>query len=363
MHGNAKLAMRNGLRTTDLYKHTGMGDSREVQMKRAVRFFVAGFIIIGFWSNCLAQDDKSPFDGFWQTKRGSIVKIEGDQGVFVYTPVESWKDYIDQVVIRNIHQKDDKWIAEEFIAPNGKGFWAEIEWELNKNRIIRRLLFQGKVVEAYYDRVGAGSANPGIHSPSNSSQSLRGKFGIGARVAHVFYLDDHYYEFGVKIEEEPDDAVMYGINCTYFLHEYFSLELSADYVETDVELSVLGLSGNVGQLTQVPVLLTGRIHFSTSSKVSPYLGGGVGYYFNDFDSERVITEFLYGPGADIDVDESIGYHVAGGVEVFVSDNAAINLDLRYVWNEIDAEINLSGFGDEELDVDAFIAGLGFKFYL
>ena len=198
--------------------------------------------------------------------------------------------------------------------------------------------------------------------PSNPWQSRSGKFAIGARVALVNYSDDHYYLFGAKIEEEPDDAFMYGINCTYFLHRYFSFELSADYVETDVELGVLGLSGNVGQLSQIPVLLTGRMHFSTNPKMSPYLGGGVGYYFNDFDSERVITEFLYGPRADIDVDDSIGYHVGGGFELFVSDNAAVNLDLKYVWNQVDADINLSDFGDEEFDVNAFFAGLGVKYY-
>ena len=276
-------------------------------MKRAAQFLIVALIVVSFASNSLAKDEENLFDGFWKTRRGSIVKIDGDQGIFVYTPVESWKGYIDKVIIRNIHQEDDKWISDEYIAPNGKGFWAEIEWELNKNRIIRRILFEGKTVESYYERVAAVSDNPGTHadnpgthSSTNSPQSIEGRFGIGVRVAYVNYLDDKYRVSDVEIETEPDDAVMYGANLTYFVHRYFSFELSGDYVNTDVELSTPVLSGNAGELTQIPVLLTGRMHFSTNPKVSPYFGGGIGYYVNDFDSKGSMAEFIYrAAGAEI----------------------------------------------------------------
>jgi outer membrane protein W len=177
------------------------------------------------------------------------------------------------------------------------------------------------------------------------AEDMKGRVGLGARLAHVDYVEH---------DDEPDDAVMYGINLTYFAHRYFSFELSADYTESDVELSVLGLSGNDGDLTQVPVLLTGRMHFSTNPKVSPYFGGGVGYYFNSIDSDRAV--------AKTDVDNSIGYHVSAGVEIFVAENAAINLDFRYIWNKIDAEVKPPGFADGEFDLNAFVAGLGFKYY-
>jgi hypothetical protein len=200
-------------------------------MKRAAQFLIVALIVVSFASNSLAQDEENLFDGFWKTRRGSIVKIDGDQGIFVYTPVESWKGHIDKVIIRNIHQEENKWIADEYIAPNGKGFWAGIEWELNKNRIIRRVLFEGKTVESYYERVAAVSDNPGIHavnpgihsdnpgthSSANSPQSIEGRFGIGARVAYVNYSDDNYVVSGVEIDTEPDDAAMYGVNLTYFV--------------------------------------------------------------------------------------------------------------------------------------------------
>jgi outer membrane protein len=318
-------------------------------MKRAAQFLVVALIIGCFASNILAQDKEHMFDGFWKTERGSIVKIDGDEGVFVYTPVESWKSYIDKLIIRNIHKKDDKWIADEYISPDGKGFWAEIEWELSENRIIRRVLFQGHTVESYYEKVGVVSQNsgvhldnpgqsddPGIRLPANPRKSNAGRFGLGARIAYVNY------------DEEPNDAAMYGVNLTYFFHRYASFELSVDYTDADV----VGLSGDAGALEQVPVLLTLRMHFSTNPMVSPYIGGGVGYYFNDFDSDS---------GSPIDVDNNFGVHVNGGLEVFITDNAAINLDIKYVWQELDVDNKPPGL-DEEFKRNQFVAGVGFKVY-
>jgi outer membrane protein len=331
---------------------------REVQMKRAAQFLIVALIVVSFASNSLAKDEENLFDGFWKTRRGSIVKIDGDQGIFVYTPVESWKGHIDKVIIRNIHQEENKWIADEYIAPNGKGFWAGIEWELNNNRIIRRVLFEGKTVESYYERVAAVSDNPGIHSDNpgihsdnpgihsdnpgthssaSSPKSMAGRFGLGARIAYVNY------------DEEPNDAAMYGVNLTYFFHRYASFELSVDYTDADV----VGLSGDAGALEQVPVLLTLRMHFSTNPRVSPYVGGGVGYYFNDFDSDS--------GSPNIDVDNNFGVHVNGGLEVFITDNAAINLDIKYVWQELDVDNKPPGL-DEEFKRNQFVAGVGFKVY-
>lgn len=335
---------------------------REVRMKRAAQVLIAAFVLGCFAGHGLAQDQVGLFDGFWKTKRGSIVKIDGDQGVFVYTPVESWKSYVDQVVIKNIRQKDDKWLAEEYIAPDGKGFWAEIEWELDDERIIRRVLFQGQIVESYYEKIDSYSANPGHHTGGNPHRDIAGRLGLGARVAYTHYYEDGYDMSGFEVDTDPDAAAMYGVNLTYFLHRYFSLELSVDYVKTDVELSFLGLSRDGGELEQVPVLLTARTHFSTNPKVNPYVSAGVGYYFNSFDSERVMAEWIYGAGADIDVDDSIGYHAGGGIEFFVADDFAISLDLKYIWNNVDLDVNIAGVDDDNFDVNVFVAGVGFKYY-
>lgn len=121
-------------------------------MKGAAQFLVVIMVIGSLVGSGLAEDEGGMFEGLWRTERGSVVRIEGNQGVFISTPVRSWKSYVDSVVIKNIRRKDEKWIAEEFIEPDGKGLWTEVEWERKGDRIIRRVLLQRETVESHYEK-------------------------------------------------------------------------------------------------------------------------------------------------------------------------------------------------------------------
>jgi len=195
------------------------------------------------------------------------------------------------------------------------------------------------------------------------AQDMKGKFGLGARVAYVNYSGDELNFFGYDVDFDFDDAIMYGGNLTYFVQEYISFELSVDYVETDADVKLLGATVNLGEMEQIPILLTVRTHFSTNPKVNPYLGFGVGYYLNDFNVSGLVAS-VAPPGAELDPDDSIGFHVGGGVEIFFNENFAFNFDLKYIWNETDFEDKAPGYTTAEysIDLDAFYVGVGLKFY-
>jgi outer membrane protein len=191
------------------------------------------------------------------------------------------------------------------------------------------------------------------------AQDMKGKFGIGARVGYVNYAGDDYDVSGSNIDVDFDNAAMYGGNLVYYLHNYFSLELSADYVKTDTELKGVDSSPtNIGELKQIPIILNGRFHFSTNQKISPYLSAGIGYYLNDFD--------LSGASADdeIDPDDSFGFNLGGGIQFLLNEHFAIDLDLKYIWNKADFELKAPGDPTEEvsIDLDNFYAGIGLKYY-
>jgi len=108
-----------------------------------------------------------------------------------------------------------------------------------------------------------------------------GKLGVGARVSYMDIDGDT-----VKGNDfDFDKAAFYGIDLTYFFCNYFSLEASLNYDKTDMDIrEPAGVPEyNFGELKQVSVLLTGRFHFPVNDKITPYIGAGVGYYFNDFD--------------------------------------------------------------------------------
>ena len=195
-----------------------------------------------------------------------------------------------------------------------------------------------------------------VVSQVSFAQDMKGELGLGARVAYFNYSDD---DLGSGFDVDYDGTAMYDANLTYFVHSYFSFELSVGYVETDVDLKGLGISLDIGEFEQIPILLTARTHFSTNPRVSPYIGIGVGYFLNDFDMSGSIPA-----GYDLDPDDSVGFHVGGGVEIFLNEHFALTIDLKYIWNEVDIDFKAPGLATEEhsVDVDAFTSGIGLKYY-
>jgi outer membrane protein len=196
------------------------------------------------------------------------------------------------------------------------------------------------------------------------AQDMKGKFGIGARIGYVNYAGDDYEESGSTIDVDFDAAAMYGGNLVYYIHRYFSFELSADYVKTDTEIKGSGLSPtNIGELKQVPIILNGRFHFSTNQKIRPYLSAGIGYYINDFDLSDSLSSVLPS-GSELDPDNSIGFNLGGGIQFLLNEHFAIDLDLKYIWNKTDFEAKAPGYAPEETSVnlDNFYVGIGLKYY-
>ena len=189
------------------------------------------------------------------------------------------------------------------------------------------------------------------------AQDMKGKFGIGAKVAYVNYNED---DMGYGISVNHDEVAMYEGNLTYFVHNYCSFELGVDYAKSDMDFksSYLNILENVGELEQIPILLTVRFHFSTNPKMGLYLGGGVGYYLNDFSSSSSVFP------TDYDIDNSFGIHANGGFEYFLNEHFALNFDLKYIWNSADVKIE-GAFPfviEDSVSLDTFYAGVGLKFY-
>ena len=191
-----------------------------------------------------------------------------------------------------------------------------------------------------------------------------GKMGIGIRTSYIDIQDDNnaVTVFDGSVDVEADETYAIGVNLTYYVCRWFSMELHGEYTDdTDIELRNQFGSGKVGEYKQIPVLLTARFHWSVSERFAPYAGGGIGYYFNDFDPDEGALGVL--AGTDIGVDDSLGYHVAVGIEYLLTDHIALNFDAQYRWVEVDYDfkgpfINQS----EEVEADQYVLGVGLKYY-
>jgi outer membrane protein W len=70
------------------------------------------------------------------------------------------------------------------------------------------------------------------------------------------------------------------------------------------------------------------------------------------------------PGYSVDTDDSIGFHVNLGVESFVNEHVALNLEAKYIWNSTDVKLKSpsGAWIDESVDLDTFYLGVGVKYY-
>jgi outer membrane protein len=195
------------------------------------------------------------------------------------------------------------------------------------------------------------------------AQDMKGKFGIGALVAYANYSDDEYDYGGNIYEVDFENAAWYGVNLTYFVHKYFSFELSGNYVKTDVNLKVNHAATYIGEAEQTPILLAARTHFSTNPKFNPYVSVGVGYFLNDYELSASASSSIP-VGSVVDVEDSIGWFLGTGVEYFINEHFALNLDFKYLFNNTDIKLKSSdeSWLEESIGLDLFTFGAGLKFY-
>jgi outer membrane protein W len=195
-----------------------------------------------------------------------------------------------------------------------------------------------------------------------------GEFGVGMRLSHYFIQDDSFTAAAfvtVEIDSKFDDSELFELNLTYFLCKFFSLELSAGYIQTDLDASFMGFEGRYGEIEQFPILLTGCFHWPVNEWFRPYAGGGVGYYLNDIERADGPGEFFNGSPAGVTafVDDGFGFHVDAGIELFISDHFALSLDVKYTWLRVDIGFEGAGLDSKEsTSLNAVVVGAGLKYY-
>lgn len=176
---------------------------------------------------------------------------------------------------------------------------------------------------------------------TSSAEDIAGRSGLGIGLGYISPKDDVI-----------DSGTIPSINYTYGINSNFAVELSLGRAVLDVDV--------LGEFTIIPLQLTAQYRIP-SGTASPYLGAGVGYYFNSD-----IEDSLPGVSWKVENDDSFGYHVNAGVDIFLNKNIAFNLDARYFWAETDTTAKITSGGvttemSDTQDLDSSIIGAGIKY--
>jgi outer membrane protein W len=147
------------------------------------------------------------------------------------------------------------------------------------------------------------------------------------------------------------------------------VELRGSYFQGDVAGEASGLSK--GKFTTIPIQLSLQYRYPVGDKLVPYLGGGAGYYLNDFALDASVVSKWSDVGFKISetMDPGIGFHFGGGLDFLVAPKIILNIDVRYAlakttgtWKLVDENgaVDASGTLDN-LEINPLAAALSIRY--
>jgi len=152
-----------------------------------------------------------------------------------------------------------------------------------------------------------------------------------------------------------DSGTALVFNGTYFFTPNLGFEiLAATPFSHDIKLADGG--AKVGETKHLPPTFSLNYHFDTNSAFKPYVGAGLNYtLFFDEDTEGDLSDF------SLSLDDSIGLAAQLGADFDVSDTMFMNVAIR--WIDINTDAELDGVGVEEVEIDPLVYSLtvGWKF--
>ncbi len=164
-----------------------------------------------------------------------------------------------------------------------------------------------------------------------------------------------------RIDTEFDSTFTYGVAFGYALENGWRFEGELTRREADVDTHDLDgggpIAGSFGEGNSTALFANGFYDFRTGSRVTPYLGLGVGLVTVDYANFGV-------PGLNAldDDDDVLGYQAIAGLAVKINDRLDFRGDLRYVGTE-DAELTSSadtGSTTSDVSYSAYDATVGLR---
>lgn len=154
-----------------------------------------------------------------------------------------------------------------------------------------------------------------------------GKFGIGARA-------------GLYKSADAEGSKLYGgIQARWRIFQALSVEGSIDYRGKE------DYPGNK-KITSYPLLATVLFYPMPDAKYSPYLLGGLGWYYSKVED-----------ASGSNTDHTPGLHVGAGLDIPLSPEITFNADFRYYF------LNYSDQRVKDLKTNGYIISAGVTFYL
>jgi opacity protein-like surface antigen len=156
-------------------------------------------------------------------------------------------------------------------------------------------------------------------------------------------LIDQSNQFGLALvfqdSHEEDEGIGLLIRYRQFINQTWSLNLAAG--------NIIGFNKEGVDIELYPIEATLLLHQDLDGRTHAYAGGGIGYYYVDFDATDLEARYNYVALSDpplgasgnvhkIDIDNDLGFIFILGVEQQVGKSAAFFCEIRYLALELNA---------------------------
>jgi outer membrane protein len=162
---------------------------------------------------------------------------------------------------------------------------------------------------------------------------------------------------GAKVE--ADSAWSLGLSFTYMFTDEIGLGVLGAYpFKHDIKgQGSISSLGKVGSTKQLPPTVTLQYYFNNDSAFTPFLGAGINYtHFWDEDTSGALS------GANLNLDDSWGYALEGGVDYDINDKWMVSGQVYYINIETKADVStLPGNFNVDINPWVYFVSAGYKF--
>jgi outer membrane protein len=177
-----------------------------------------------------------------------------------------------------------------------------------------------------------------------AQQAAEGPWLVRARAVHLDSVNSDGTGLGLSV----NNKWMPEVDISYFLDKNVALEL---VLTVPQKHTVYSNGADIGSLKHLPPTLMVQYHFPMSG-FKPYVGAGVNY--TRFSSVNL--------PATVDIERSSwGPALQAGVDIPLSGNLYLNLDVKKVYIRTDVSVAGVNRGTFKIDPVLFGVGLGWRF--
>jgi outer membrane protein W len=172
-------------------------------------------------------------------------------------------------------------------------------------------------------------------------------------------------------ESNFEKGINIGGTFGFGVTKHLAIELRVPYFQNNVMGKLHGLSS--GRLSSLSMMLSVQGRYPIKNRFVPYLVAGGDYHLNTFNLKEETTNHWNDRGFNIQesVNHTLGLHFGAGLDVFLVENIALNLDVRYYTTKLTGERTLVNQISQEttsimidnVKLNSLQAGLSIKLFL